>query len=234
MGKLIDLTGKKFGRLTVLHRSTSVICKHGDDAVWCCLCDCGNIVEKSSRSLRKGLCNSCGCLLSEKTSKRCLSISIGDVFGKLTVIERVTPVGQKPVKWRCLCSCGNTTVVVTDSLKRGATKSCGCIHSKQVADRNTKHGKSGTRLYNIWRGMKSRCYNENSTPYKYYGAKGVKVCDEWRNDFSSFADWSLANGYDPDKPRNECTIDRIDPSGDYSPDNCRWVSMSVQNSNKRK
>lgn len=82
--------------------------------------------------------------------------------------------------------------------------------------------------------MKARCYNENNNVYKFYGAKGVRVCDEWLNDFQSFRDWAMANGYDPHAPRGECTIDRVDPYGDYSPDNCRWVSMEVQRGNKRR
>jgi uncharacterized protein (DUF2237 family) len=80
--------------------------------------------------------------------------------------------------------------------------------------------------------MKTRCNNPNATGYKHYGAKGVTVCDEWSKDFTAFAKWAFANGYDPALPRDKCTIDRIDPSGNYCPSNCRWVDMSTQNKNK--
>lgn len=176
---------------------------------------------------------SCGCVNAKMTSERCITISVGDTFGRLTVIGRATPVGERPVKWLCRCECGNTTAVQTYSLKSGLTTSCGCVRREQLSARNTSHGQSNTRLYNIWRGMKSRCNNPNDTIYKHYGAKGVSVCDEWMTDFMAFAEWSFAHGYNPDLPRNLCTIDRIDPSGNYCPDNCRWVDMSTQAKNKR-
>ena len=84
------------------------------------------------------------------------------------------------------------------------------------------------RLYNIWVGMKHRCYNPNSTIYHNYGGRGVSVCPEWRNNFSSFRDWSMSNGYTKNK-----SIDRIDVNGDYCPENCRWASQSQQQRNKR-
>lgn len=233
MGQLIDLTGQRFGSLTVVKRSETAASGHGHDATWVCACDCGETVEKTSSSLRYGKHPSCGCYQSFLTSKRCLDNLAGKRFGRLVVISRETPVGIKHTKWLCKCDCGNTTVVEASSLKSGDTRSCGCIHSEQLATRNRKHGESGTRLHNIWRGMKTRCYNEKSTSYPHYGAKGVKVCKEWRDDFSSFRSWSMDNGYDPNAPRNMCTLDRIDPYGDYEPSNCRWVSMSVQVKNRR-
>lgn len=84
------------------------------------------------------------------------------------------------------------------------------------------------RLYNIWSGMKHRCYNPNSTIYRNYGGRGVSVCPEWRNNFSAFRDWSMSNGYAKNK-----SIDRIDVNGDYCPENCRWASQSQQQRNKR-
>ena len=218
--------------LTVLGRSEKPT-KHGDSAMWICRCDCGAIVEKKSEAIRRSKMPSCGCAHREQTSFRCLSEMVGKTFGRLVVLERATKVGEKPVKWKCRCSCGNVTNVTTYSLKSGATKSCGCIHSEQLASRNATHGKSYTRLYHIWRGMKARCYIPTATSYRYYGAKGVRMCDDWRESFESFQEWSLANGFDPDLPSKMCTIDRVDPSGDYSPDNCRWADMSVQNKNKR-
>ena len=86
------------------------------------------------------------------------------------------------------------------------------------------------RLYGVWCNMKTRCYNPKGSCYKLYGGKGIKICDEWL-DFKNFAKWAMENGYDPNAPYMQCTIDRIDGSKDYSPDNCRWVSAAVQNRN---
>lgn len=89
------------------------------------------------------------------------------------------------------------------------------------------------RLYNVWNSMKSRCYNPNVASYKNYGGRGIEVCDEWAHNFPTFQKWAIENGYDPDAPYGECTIDRIDVNGNYEPSNCRWVSMDVQRYNKR-
>ena len=90
------------------------------------------------------------------------------------------------------------------------------------------HRKSKTKLYNIWYGIKQRCYYENNMSYKYYGARGISMDDSWRNDFVEFYRWSIANGYQP-----ELQIDRIDVEGDYTPNNCRWVSKFANANNKR-
>lgn len=97
----------------------------------------------------------------------------------------------------------------------------------------TKHGLNGTRLYRVWHSVKNRCYNKNNHAFKYYGALGVTVCDEWKNDFVAFRKWMLENGYDESAPWGKCTIDRIDPNGNYCPENCRVVDMVVQRHNRR-
>lgn len=90
-----------------------------------------------------------------------------------------------------------------------------------------------TRLNNVYHGMKARCYNKNAPKYKNYGARGITICEEWKNDFKTFADWAVKNGYDEKAKRGTCTIDRIDVNGNYEPSNCRWVSTKVNCNNKR-
>ncbi len=90
-----------------------------------------------------------------------------------------------------------------------------------------RHGMTGTRIHNIWRGMKIRCYDSNRPDYKHYGGRGIRMCTTWKNSFTAFYKWALKNGYD-----DSLTIDRIDVDGDYTPENCRWISLKVQENNR--
>lgn len=138
----------------------------------------------------------------------------------LTVIKRVGKIG-KHVSWICKCDCGNLTEPISgNNLKKGHVKSCGCLYRK--------HGMTGTRLYSIWKGIKTRCYNKNHIHYENYGGRGITVCNDWKDDFRAFADWAIANGYS-----SELTIDRIDPNGNYEPSNCKWSAVKEQQNNKR-
>ena len=158
---------------------------------------------------------------------------IGKKFGRLIVIKRVEnhvqPSGKQYVQWLCKCDCGNETVVRGANLKKGHTQSCGCLQKEKV----TTHGLKKTRLYVVWRDIKLRCFNPNANNFKDYGAKGVVMCEEWRNDFKAFYDWAKANGYDEKALRGECTIDRIDTNGNYEPNNCRWTDNLTQQNNKK-
>lgn len=143
----------------------------------------------------------------------------GQRYGILTVVSMAGHQGDA-ITWNCLCDCGKTSVVQGKNLQSGATRSCGCQH--------VKHQKTGTRLYRIWNGMKSRCSNSTHPGYSHYGGRGITVCDEWKNSSKAFFEWALANGYE-----DHLTIDRIDVNGNYEPSNCRWVTQRVQCSNKR-
>lgn len=149
----------------------------------------------------------------------------GQKFGKWTVLEHKEKRGQAHY-WLCKCECGNTAIVRGGSLAQGTSKSCGCVGRQKTIERSTKHGGYGTRLYRIWDDMKARCYNHNSISYPNYGAKGITVCEEWKN-FKTFMDWALANGYN-----DKLTIDRIDYNKGYTADNCRWITMMEQSNNR--
>lgn len=150
----------------------------------------------------------------------------GEKFGRLTVIKRADNKGPLTA-WECRCQCGNVVVVRSQDLRRGRQKSCGCKQHDNLLERNSKHLASGTRPYRIWKGMKSRCYNPNTPTYKDYGARGIQVCERWRDSFENF--WADMR----DSYADNLSIDRIDNDRDYCPENCRWADRTTQNRNSR-
>lgn len=160
----------------------------------------------------------------------------GIQFGRLTAIEDVGANKQGARLWRCRCECGQESIVRSSDLVRGHIVSCGCskidhCHYLNESGLNVlnpyqTHGKSKTRLYRIWKDMKRRVTNPNRDNFKYYGGRGIDICDEWFNDFEPFYDWAVANGYS-----DNLEIDRIDNDGDYEPGNCHWVTKKVNCNN---
>jgi hypothetical protein len=149
----------------------------------------------------------------------------GKVFGRLTA-KSIYGNGKEGTQWLCLCSCGNEKVVISKVLNRGATLSCGCYKVDKVISDNTTHGMNKTRLHKIWGRMKDRCLNPRSQDFKYYGGRGIKVCEKWLK-FEGFYEDMFPTHDD------KLSIDRIDNDGNYELSNCRWATLTQQRNNMR-
>ncbi len=153
----------------------------------------------------------------------------GKRFGRLVAIEpSKVKATNKSKKWLCKCDCGNTKEIISSSLRFGKTTSCGCWKDEKTSKRFYKHGKSNTLIYNIWTSMKGRCLRKTSKDYPNYGGRGIKICDDWKNDFMTFYNWAISNGY-----KEGLTIERINPDGNYEPSNCIWLENEKQALNRR-
>lgn len=150
-------------------------------------------------------------------------MEIGERHGRLVCIGKDSSRDSRYYLFKC--DCGNIKSIIEYNVRRGATKSCGCYQNDHPS--HLKYGFSHTRIDNIYRTMIDRCSNPNNNRFYTYGAKGITVCDEWKEDKTKFFEWAFANGYN-----ERLTIDRIDNQKGYSPSNCRWVDYTTQANNK--
>lgn len=176
--------------------------------------------------MTSGKTKSCGCLQRERTSEASIKDYTGLRFGKLTVIDRVSEVGS-PVKYRCLCDCGQYAEVLGRNLASGATKSCGCVRKETTRKLKLTHGQCSEKIYKCWCNMKTRCENPQHKEYNSYGGRGISVCEEW-HDFNAFYKWALESGY-----AEGLTIERKNVDLGYSPGNCTWATRAEQARNRQ-
>lgn len=156
---------------------------------------------------------------------------LGQRHGRLTVIKKAED-GRS--RWICRCDCGNEKQMLTWQFLE--YQSCGCLEKENrrtLSEKTKKHGKTETKLYSIYTGMKQRCTNQSYKHYDRYGGRGIKVCDEWNTSFTAFEKWAYENGFDDSLDWRQQSLDRIDLDGDYEPSNCKWSNQTEQVRNRR-
>ena len=219
--KIEDYIGKKYGHLKVLGKAI----ESNVPNCFLFLCDCGREISLAPDLVIKGHQKSCGkCLFSNESPAR---IKPEDYIGKRNNLLTVVSTHKEPkgrTKLICLCDCGKTTEVLPYQFKKGSIKSCGCLLKNSP---NYLDGRSANELYGLWKNMLGRCENPNHPKFYRYGARGIKVCNEWHN-FWSFVSWSISVGGRP----NGFSLDRINNDKNYCPENCRWADSKIQSTNK--
>jgi len=232
MQKRVYKRGQRFGRLTFVREVEPLTTASGrSHRRLLCKCDCGKTHVALADHLVSGKIRSCGCFKAETTSERLRKpLAVGQRFGRLVVIEQV-----EPGLYRFKCDCGNTVVKTVGAVRNRNCRSCGCLRPEAARElmvnrhRALGHTKiSYHPLTIVLRSMCFRCYNPKCKQYKYYGARGIRVCDEWNWHPEAFIEWALSHGY-----RKGLTIERIDNDGNYEPGNCTWIPQSEQLKNQR-
>ena len=226
--RFYDLKGKTFGNWTVLRRAPNRTFR----TMWWCRCTCGTRRSVAMTTLTDGTSQSCGCLKRPPNTSQVIDLT-GQVFGKLTVIERASSrVGNLYAWWTVRCACGKQYDVCGASLRAGQ-RSCGCVNPK-----NRTHGHTArdprfpdrdrhSPTYRSWLAMLRRCENENCLQWPMYGGNGIKVCKRWHSFAALLEDMG-------ERPPGH-TLDRFpNKAGDYKPSNCRWATPAQQANNREK
>lgn len=235
---LEDLSGERIDYITFIKKEK---CSDNGHARYLCRCDCGNEFIKRKDLIMKMRIKSCGCKSARKTpiknstkskakgknkTKDHTDLS-GKQYGRLTVLECIGSDKHHKRLYRCLCECGKEKITTQALLKRGEVTSCGCKQKEVIFKQN---GLSTKRIYAVYNSMKIRCYNKKFKQYKDYGGRGIAICPEWlgENGFINFYNWAMENGY-----KDNLTLDRINPKGNYEPSNCRWATYKEQANNTK-
>lgn len=207
------MIGERFNRWTIIRQVKGP--KRGKHFE--CHCDCGYVKIINAYALKKGKTKQCQ--LCQKKSL----IMTGEFFGKWQVIKEITErTSWGARQYLCQCNCGAMKILAVGDLRLSKSTQCVSCH---ITEKNISHGLSHTRTYRIWAGIIDRCLNANNKSYNYYGGRGIKICESWKN-FQNFIK-------DMDEVPPGMEIDRIDPDGNYEIDNCRWVTRQENVANRR-
>lgn len=222
-----DYTGLKFNKLTFISKAGFSNGK-SHTPLWLCRCDCGKEKIVAATDVVNNRTKSCGCNRGiDITDKSIADGIVGKKYNNLTIIGvSLAKSSRNRPMLVCKCDCGVIKPIIASRVINGHTKSCGCITAVRVSESKTTHGMSNSSAYNTWHGLIQRCYNENNKDYPSYGGRGIMVCDRWKNSFETF----LA---DMGNPPKGTTIDRINNSGNYEPNNCHWATAKIQCNNRR-
>ncbi len=211
------MIGNKFGKWLVVKEAE----KRRGVKYYECQCECGTVKDVEGSMLRAGRsqqCSACQYKMLYDPNRM-----IGKKFGKWTIVKFID-VHRRLQRFECKCDCGSVGIHCAADLRSGKSEQCTICHNKENALNNIRHGMHATKIYKVWSSMLARCRNSNDKGFKYYGARGITVCERWYKFENFLSDMGV--------PQEGLTIDRIDNNSGYRPDNCRWVTHK-ENCNNR-